>query len=80
MRAFDLSEYGAPFKVDSDQIVCDDNVEHEIFSHIPGTSSLTFEVAGPRERLFFDSAKTTAAIVTCGGLRPGLKRRAKLGG
>jgi 6-phosphofructokinase 1 len=63
---------GAPFKIDSDRIVCDDNVEHEIFNHISGTSSLTFEVAGPRERLFFDSAKTTAAIVTCGGLCPGV--------
>jgi hypothetical protein len=33
---------------------------------------LTFELAGPRERLFFEPAKTTAAIVTCGGLCPGL--------
>ncbi|REJ66814.1 MAG: ATP-dependent 6-phosphofructokinase [Planctomycetota bacterium] len=33
---------------------------------------LTFEEAGPREKLFFDPAKTTAAIVTCGGLSPGL--------
>jgi 6-phosphofructokinase 1 len=33
---------------------------------------LSFEVAGPRERLFFDPASTRAAIVTCGGLCPGL--------
>ncbi|HYD42403.1 MAG TPA: ATP-dependent 6-phosphofructokinase [Anaeromyxobacter sp.] len=31
-----------------------------------------FEQAGPRERLFFDPARTRAAIVTCGGLCPGL--------
>jgi 6-phosphofructokinase 1 len=31
-----------------------------------------FEVAGPREKLFFDPAKTRAGIVTCGGLCPGL--------
>lgn len=31
-----------------------------------------FEEAGPRSRLFFDPAQTTAAIVTCGGLSPGL--------
>ena len=31
-----------------------------------------FEVAGPRERLFFDPKKTRAGIVTCGGLCPGL--------
>jgi 6-phosphofructokinase 1 len=33
---------------------------------------LAFELAGPRDRLFFDPAKTRAAIVTCGGLCPGL--------
>jgi 6-phosphofructokinase 1 len=33
---------------------------------------LYFEVAGPREKLFFDPAKTRAGIVTCGGLCPGL--------
>lgn len=31
-----------------------------------------FEAAGPQPKLFFDPAKTTAAIVTCGGLCPGL--------
>ena len=30
------------------------------------------EKAGPREQLYFDPAQTTAAIVTCGGLAPGL--------
>ncbi len=31
-----------------------------------------FEQAGPRAKLFFDAQKTRAAIVTCGGLCPGL--------
>lgn len=35
-------------------------------------SDLHFEKAGPRERLFFDPAQVRAAIVTCGGLCPGL--------
>lgn len=34
--------------------------------------SLAFELAGPRSELFFEPAKTNAAIVTCGGLCPGL--------
>lgn len=34
--------------------------------------SVRFEVAGPRARLFFDPPKVKAAIVTCGGLCPGL--------
>ena len=33
---------------------------------------LQFEVAGPRDKLFFDGRKTRAGIVTCGGLCPGL--------
>src|SRR5271165_3336593 len=33
---------------------------------------LTFEEAGPREAIFFDPEQTTAAVVTCGGLSPGL--------
>jgi 6-phosphofructokinase 1 len=31
-----------------------------------------FEKAGPRETIFFDPPRTRAAIVTCGGLCPGL--------
>ena len=33
---------------------------------------ISFEIAGPRERTFFDPTRTTAGIVTCGGLCPGL--------
>ncbi len=38
----------------------------------PPKEELLFEVAGPREKLFFDPKKTRAGIVTCGGLCPGL--------
>ncbi len=33
---------------------------------------LSFEMAGPRERLFFSPAACRCAIVTCGGLCPGI--------
>jgi len=33
---------------------------------------ISIELAGPREKIFFDPTKTRAAIVTCGGLCPGL--------
>jgi 6-phosphofructokinase 1 len=36
------------------------------------TAPPSFELAGPRPKLFFDPKKTRAAIVTCGGLCPGL--------
>ena len=31
-----------------------------------------FEIAGPREKIYFDPAKISCGIVTCGGLCPGL--------
>jgi len=31
-----------------------------------------FEKAGPRDKIYFDPAKTRVAIVTCGGLCPGI--------
>ena len=38
----------------------------------PPDDLILFEKAGPRKKLFFDPATTRAAIVTCGGLCPGL--------
>jgi 6-phosphofructokinase 1 len=41
----------------------------------PGSSfqsDLEFELAGPREKIFFDPSNTRAGIITCGGLCPGL--------
>ena len=40
---------------------------------------LSFEKAGPRAKLFFDPAATTAAFVTCGGLAPGLNNTIRSG-
>jgi len=59
----------APFKTDANQI---------LFSHwepddLPDVSKpRSFEEAGPREMIYFEPAKTTVGIVTCGGLCPGL--------
>jgi len=36
------------------------------------SSDITFELAGPREYLYFNPATVKSAIVTCGGLCPGL--------
>jgi 6-phosphofructokinase 1 len=67
-----MDGHRARFKLDSDQIVCDDRLNRENVHDAAEEPSLTFEVAGPREHLYFDSANTTAAIVTCGGLSPGV--------
>ncbi len=50
--------------------------ERVLYNHLASEegmkSGLSFEMAGAREKIFFDPPKTTAAIVTCGGLCPGL--------
>ncbi len=45
---------------------------HEVDIDRPPVSELLFEKAGPREKIFFEPSKIRAAIVTCGGLCPGL--------
>ncbi len=37
-----------------------------------GGAPETVEKAGPRKKIFFDPSRTSAAIVTCGGLCPGI--------
>ncbi|MDO8941728.1 MAG: ATP-dependent 6-phosphofructokinase, partial [Desulfobacterales bacterium] len=37
-----------------------------------GTLPPSYELAGPRERIYFDPSKLKCALVTCGGLCPGL--------
>ena len=58
-----------PFTSDKRRMYLDVTYDHE-GSFNP--SGITFEVAGPREKLYFDPSKTRSAIVTCGGLCPGL--------
>jgi 6-phosphofructokinase 1 len=37
-----------------------------------GKTVLAFQKAGPREKIYFDPVKTRVAVVTCGGLCPGI--------
>jgi 6-phosphofructokinase 1 len=47
-------------------------MQGEVCTDRPPQEEILFEKAGPREQIFFDPPKTRAAIVTCGGLCPGL--------
>jgi 6-phosphofructokinase 1 len=60
------------FRTDEHRVIHDDSMEgvRDVFER--GLNALNFEVAGAREKIYFDPAKTSAAIVTCGGLCPGL--------
>jgi 6-phosphofructokinase 1 len=60
------------FVGDDDRALYSQNVQ-EVMSCIQANQPLvSFELAGPRENIFFDPANLKAAIVTCGGLCPGL--------
>ena len=48
------------------------NVDEALIEAFTEPQPLSFEVAGPRRRLYFDPSKTKCAIVTCGGLCPGI--------
>ena len=55
---------------ESDRVLFDDTLS--AMGSRPGGQLPSFEPAGPRKQIFFDPSKTRAAIVTCGGLCPGL--------
>ena len=48
------------------------NIETSVGSHSNFAQKELLEKAGPREKIYFDPAKVRAAIITCGGLCPGL--------
>ncbi|MBJ8348278.1 ATP-dependent 6-phosphofructokinase [Antrihabitans sp. YC2-6] len=56
----------------TNRVLFRDDLEHVRDHVLRGVEPTSFELAGPRERIFFDPAKLKAAIVTCGGLCPGL--------
>jgi 6-phosphofructokinase 1 len=57
---------------ETDRVLLDDTVEGAAarLSEVSALPSL--EPGGPREYIYFDPSRTRAAIVTCGGLCPGL--------
>ncbi|MES2439671.1 MAG: ATP-dependent 6-phosphofructokinase [Verrucomicrobiota bacterium] len=66
------SPEGPAWHSDGDRILLNDHlsvIEHALKYHTPLKS---IELAGPRREIFFDPAKSACAIVTCGGLCPGL--------
>ncbi|HEY5752127.1 MAG TPA: ATP-dependent 6-phosphofructokinase [Chthoniobacterales bacterium] len=67
-----LHHLGGTFKTDTDRVLYDHKLAalNEIIGS--GKEPVTFEVAGPREKLYFNAPKVTAGIVTCGGLCPGI--------
>jgi len=60
------------FVSDADKVVMDVDLNHINEMIQEGQSLPAFELAGPREKLYFDPSKVRCGLVTCGGLCPGL--------
>lgn len=64
-----MDDFRANFTINGQRIVLNSRVHT---SEIEEYKPILLEAAGPRQKLYFDPSKVKAAIVTCGGLCPGL--------
>jgi len=60
------------FVDDTDKVVLDIKLKNLIQTVEKGKNFNAFELAGPRKKIYFDPSKLRCALVTCGGLCPGL--------
>ena len=60
------------FVSDDERVLYDVSSDSFNKYHESGITPVSFEIAGPKENIFFEPAKTKVGIVTCGGLCPGL--------
>jgi len=66
------SQAGVQYIGDTDRVLIQDTLAQIGSLQVSLDRFPSFELAGPRRKLFFDASKTRAGIVTCGGLCPGL--------
>ncbi|MBW2429432.1 MAG: ATP-dependent 6-phosphofructokinase [Deltaproteobacteria bacterium] len=60
------------FVTDDNRVIIEID-DHQILQMVKNGQSLPcFELAGPRRKIFFDPSKLKCALVSCGGLCPGL--------
>jgi len=70
--AASLGEHAMHFVGEADRVLLDDRVSM-LAAHQGSVAELpAFELAGPRNRIFWTPSAVKAGIVTCGGLCPGL--------
>ena len=60
------------FVADNERVVIDISTPSLVQQIKDGQTPPCFELAGPRSNIFFDPSKLRCALVTCGGLCPGL--------
>lgn len=69
---FESPMRNVPFICDDRRVLYHGEVAEVCAEIERGRKPLAFEMAGPRERLFFKPGTVRAGLVTCGGLCPGL--------
>ncbi len=65
-----LGESALAFVGKADKVLVDDHLSRVV--NTPPDELAAFELAGPRNQIFFDPSEVRCGIVTCGGLCPGL--------
>ncbi len=60
------------FVSDKERIIVDVQLDRLEENHRTKKKVVSFDQAGPREKIYFDPSKLKCAIATCGGLCPGL--------
>ena len=60
------------FKSDDERVLSDIFIDVKKGRAAKPLKALSLEVAGPRERIYFEPQKVKAAVVSCGGLCPGI--------
>ena len=64
--------YQKSYTPDNSKVMCYSKSQEIEMCEELNITQPAFEVAGPREKLFFDPRETVCGIVSCGGLCPGL--------
>jgi 6-phosphofructokinase 1 len=67
-----LGERGVHFVGAADKVLLDDGMSGSEGATADLAARPAFELAGPRDKIFFDPRTVRCGIVTCGGLAPGL--------
>lgn len=71
-RLFGENASAQMFFNDDERIVADHDLDHVRGCIESGTAFPCLEAAGPRRKIYFHPPETTCAVITCGGLCPGL--------
>jgi 6-phosphofructokinase 1 len=67
-----LAESAIHYVGHADRVLLDDRLSKAVEYRGDAARAPSFELAGPRDRIFFDPARLKCGIVTCGGLCPGI--------